>query len=70
MIKFEGEEDSLEAVSDKIGKEVEAGRIVGPFDEPPFENFRCSPLSLREQSTAGQYRLLHNLSYPYNERPI
>ncbi len=82
MIKFEGEEDSFEAnnskaarlnpeaVSDKIRKEVQAGHIAGPFDEPPFENFRCSPLSLREKSTASRYRPLHNLAYPYNERSI
>ncbi len=82
MIKFEGEENSFEennskaarlnpeAVSDKIRKEVEAGCIAGPFDEPPFENFRCSPLSVREKSTASQYRPLHNLAYPNNERSI
>ncbi len=65
MIKFEVEKDSFEAnnskaawlnpvaVPDKIRKEVEAGHIAGPFDETPFENIRCSPLSIKEKSTAG-----------------
>ena len=32
-------------VVSKLNKEREAGRIVGPFSEPPFQNFRFSPLS-------------------------
>ncbi len=33
---------------------------------PPFKTFKCSPLSLQMKSTAGTYRLLHNLSAPYD----
>ncbi len=33
----------------------------------PFNNFKCSPLSTREKQTKGQYRLLHNLSYLYDQ---
>ena len=54
------------AVDAKIKKEMDRGRIAGPFDDPPFEDFKCSPLSLREKSEPGTYRLLHNLSYPYD----
>ncbi len=49
---------------------MEAGCIAGPFDEPPFENFRCSPVSLRKKSTAGQFWLLTQLILPYNEKSI
>ena len=51
----------------KVTEEAKLGRIAGPFSDPPFDYFKCSPLSLREKSTPGQYRLLHNLSYPYDE---
>ena len=52
---------------EKIFSEIKLGRIAGPFATPPFTNFRCSPLALREKTTPGKYRLLHNLSAPYND---
>ena len=55
---------------DKVDSEVQLGRIAGPFDSPPFDNFKCSPLALREKSIPGKYRLLHNLSFPYNEHSV
>ena len=54
----------------KILSEVSLGRIAGPFSSPPLPNFICSPLSLREKSTPGSYRLLHNLSFPYDARAV
>ncbi len=59
-----------DAVDTKLGAELTSRRVAGPFDQPPFDNFKCSPLSIREKSTPGQYRLLHNLSYPYDERSV
>lgn len=60
-----------EAVQAKLDKELELGRIAGPFDEKPFgDSFKCFPLAIREKSTPGQYRLLHNLSYPYDSQSV
>ena len=82
MLNFEGEESPLhsnnsvsvtnneQVVAEKIRKELDMGRIEGPFLEPPFDNFKCSPLSVREKREPGKYRLLHNLSYPYNEDSV
>lgn len=28
----------------KLAKEIQKGRVKGPFDKPPFHNFMCSPL--------------------------
>lgn len=58
------------AVDDKLQKELAAGRVAGPFDHPPFANFKVSPLSLREKDTPGEYRLLHNLSHPYDDTAV
>ena len=55
---------------DKINQEIALGRIAGPFPAPPFPNLKCSPLALREKSTKGKYRLLHNLSFPYNDLSV
>ena len=55
---------------DKVDSEIRLGRIAGPFNSPPFNDFKCSPLALREKSTPGKFRLLHNLSYPYNQDSV
>lgn len=54
----------------KINYEVGLGRICGPFPSPPFENFKVFPLALREKSVPGKFRLLHNLSFPYNDESL
>ena len=53
-------------VQEKLHHEIKLGRIAGPFSEPPFKNFKSSPIALREKSTPGKYRLLH-LSFPYDQ---
>nr|XP_045592346.1 uncharacterized protein LOC123754181 [Procambarus clarkii] len=57
-------------VGPMLNKELSLGRIAGPFEVPPFEIFKCSPIALREKSTPGKYRLLHNLSYPYTSESV
>ena len=57
-------------VRQKLNKEIQEGRMAGPFEDVPFENFQVSPLALRPKKTPGEFRLLHNLSYPYNETSI
>ena len=37
---------NLEVVTQKINKEIQKGMIKGPFKEPQFNNFICSPLGL------------------------
>lgn len=51
-------------VKEKIQKELAAGRIAGPFDNPPFENLKLSPLGLVPKKKPGEFRLIHHLSYP------
>ena len=82
LIDFEGEDTPLhasnaqtanlnpEAVNIKINKELALGRVRGPFLNPPFNNFKVSPLALREKQGSGKFRLLHNLSYPYDFRSV
>jgi hypothetical protein len=53
-------------VADKLEKEIRLGRIMGPFDEPPFSPFHISPLNIRPKKSFNKYRLLHNLSHPYD----
>lgn len=56
--------DNPASVNDKLSKELTAGRIVGPFDVPPFDTFRTSPLGIVPKKSPGEFRLIHHLSYP------
>lgn len=55
--------DNLVAL--KIKAVLEAGRVAGPFNSPPFANFRLSPLGLVPKKEPNSYRLIHNLSFPH-----
>lgn len=59
-----------EIVKQKLQAEIEKGRVAGPFDTPPMQPFQISPLNLREKKTPGKYRLIHDLSYPYDNTSV
>lgn len=53
-----------EIVTAKLYKELTAGRLAGPFNSPPFMNFRVSPLGVVPKKAPGEYRIIHHLSFP------
>ena len=82
LLQFEGHESELlsqnagsarlhaNVVDLKLLDELNKGRIAGPFNEPPFNHFKTSPMAVREKQEPGKFRLLHNLSYPYDSRAV
>lgn len=52
------------AVDLKLSKELEKGRIAGPFNDPPFLDFVVSPLMLVPKRDSADFRIIHDLSYP------
>ena len=62
-LNLKSAKDNPTSVNDKLLKELAAGRIVGPFDVPPFELFRVSPLGIVPKKSPGEFRLIHHLSY-------
>ena len=54
----------------KINAAVALNRIASPFDNLPIPISKCTSIALGEKSKKGQYRLLHKLSYPYDENSI
>ena len=46
-----------------LEKECAAGRILGPFPNPPLQNFRTSGLGLVPKHDGG-WRVIYNLSAP------
>lgn len=57
--------DNPSGINDKLRNELAAVRIVGPFDVPPFEPFRVSPLGIIPKKSPGEFRLILHLSYPH-----
>lgn len=56
--------DNPSFLSAYVHKELAAGRILGPFESPPFSNFVSSPLGLVPKKDPGEFRVIHDLSYP------
>ncbi|XP_077778992.1 uncharacterized protein LOC144326320 [Podarcis muralis] len=48
----------------KIQKEIVAGRVAGPFPVPPIDQLHISPLGIVPKKAPGEFRMIHNLSYP------
>ena len=57
---------NLQAALEKVNGEVKLGRIAGPFALPPLSDLVVSPLALRQKANSNKFRLLHNLSAPYD----
>lgn len=54
-------------IKSKINKELEAGRVAGPFQSRPLPNLIVSPIGLVPKKTPGEFRMIHHLSYPPGE---
>ena len=50
----------------KVMKEVQLGRYVGPFEDPPYEYYVQSPIGLVSKDKGLKTRLIFHLSYPRN----
>ena len=50
-------------IDDSLKKEIEAGCILGPFDNPPLPNYRCSGLGTVPKHDGG-WRIIYHLSAP------
>ena len=48
----------------KLMKEVQVGRVAGPYEQPPFKNFIQSPIGLVPKDKGQKTRLIFHLSYP------
>lgn len=57
-------EQNPEAIEKYLEKEKSAGRVVGPFEKPPFQDFMLYPMAAVPKTTVGDFRILANLSFP------
>ena len=50
-------------IDESLKKEIEAGRILGPFDDPPLPNLQCSGLGAIPENDGGWW-IIYHLSAP------
>ena len=53
----------LTIIDKSLKKEIEAGHILGPFDDPPLPNLRCSGLGAIPKHDGGWW-IIYHLSAP------
>jgi hypothetical protein len=53
-----------DAISADIQAEVRAGRVFGPFSQPPSPSFICSPVGAVTKVGSTKVRRIHHLSWP------
>ena len=58
---------NMNFVDKHLSKEVAAGRVSGPHSTPPLDALIISPLGLVPKKAEGEWRLIHDLSYPHGE---
>ena len=59
--------DHPDVVMQKIATEVKAHHVKGPFPHAPFSDMKISPIGIVPKKVAGQFRLIHHLSFPHGE---
>ena len=65
--------DHINEARELVNKEIQLGRVLGPFATTPIPELICSPLNLVEKVGAQgsvKYRLIHNLAHPYTDQAV
>ena len=48
-----------------LNKEIAAGRMLGPFQQPLMPDLMCSPIGMVPKKDSTEMRMIMHLSYPY-----
>ena len=53
-----------DVVSSNISKEVNLGRVAGPFTSSPLPHLQCHPVGVVPKKHSSEWRTIYHLSYP------
>jgi hypothetical protein len=59
---------SPDVVDEAVASEVLNNYVIGPFESPPFGNYRISPLGVAVGKYSGKKRLILDLSAPHSTK--
>ncbi|CAF2986886.1 unnamed protein product, partial [Rotaria sp. Silwood2] len=51
-----------------VAEELNKGFLIGPYNSPPFINYRINPIGLVESKYSKKKRLIFDLSAPHNDK--
>ena len=54
-------------IRDQLRKEIALGRMLGPFNIPPFPDLMCLPVGLVPKKDSDEMRMIMHLRYPYGQ---
>ncbi|CAF4192315.1 unnamed protein product, partial [Rotaria sordida] len=57
-----------ENVTRLVAEELDKGFLIGPYNSPPFVNYRINPIGLVESKYSKKKRLIVDLSAPHNNK--
>ena len=52
-------------IRDQLNKEIQLGRMLGPFKDPLLPDLMCSPVGLVPKKDTDEMHMIMHLSYPY-----
>ena len=53
-----------EVITANLNKEIQLGRVAGPFSSSPLPNFQCHPIGIVPNKHSTDWRTIYHLSYP------
>ena len=53
-----------EVVSSNLSKEIQKGRVAGPFLSSPLKGLQCHPVGVVPKKHSSEWRTIYHLSYP------
>ena len=53
-----------EVVSSNLNKEIQLGRVAGPFDSSPIPDLQCHLVGVVPKKHSSEWRTIYHLSYP------
>ena len=53
-----------EVVSSNLSKEIQKGRVAGPFLSSPLKHLQCHPVGVVPKKHSSEWRTIYHLSYP------
>ena len=53
-----------EIITANLNKEIQLGRVAGPFLSSPLPNFQCHPIGVVPKKHSTEWRTIYHLSYP------
>ncbi len=63
-------ESEAQALHEEVAQGLRAQHKIGPFIEPPFAGFQCSPVNVIPKKGTNMYWIINNLSHHFGGESV